>query len=137
MQIRPASVRPGLACRARAKRTYPLPPGLHDGTPLEVVHFEEPALTVKDRGGNEWNLFLWQVDPGREFREPSSGNWLPESHPEVLAAIRSELRRNLATSWPPALAEDMEAVRRDAFLLLARNGEDLREFPELLVAMAA
>jgi hypothetical protein len=38
----------------------------------------------------------------------------------VLAAIRESLRRNLATEWPQALAENMADPRREAERILER-----------------
>src|SRR6185436_10709972 len=43
---------------------YPLPPGLQDGQTVTVLAFDHGYFNVRDAGGNEWQVYLVNIDSG-------------------------------------------------------------------------
>lgn len=107
MKMRTRILAPGGRAWARLSRSVPLPDGLPDRAAVTIVATDHPYYTVADASGRTFQLQWTQLDAGADYCGPA-GNWLPEEHPKVRAALQQELDRHLAT--PPAPGASVTAL---------------------------
>jgi hypothetical protein len=95
MRMRTRVAKVGAKAWAVATPAFPLPDGLSDRELVTVEEFDFPAYTVRAASGMSFRLQHQQIDCGADYSGPA-GNWLPEEHPKVRAALQSALESELA-----------------------------------------
>lgn len=99
--------------------SHPLPEGLPDRTPVEIVSIANPHVFVRDAAGREWRLIRWQLDCGADYCGPA-GNWMHESRPQVLRALKEDADRLEALPPRPTSSGRRaieEQVRRNRWVI--------------------
>jgi hypothetical protein len=119
--------RPGAPCWFRNDSSRPLPAGLTSRTPLQIVRPQPHSVIVSDVEGRQWELPLSQVDCGAEYSF-ADGEWLPESDPQTLSALRGALRDYRAMHHAGVFPRAAGDFLRETCFVLERNGEDVSEF---------
>jgi hypothetical protein len=103
MKMRPRIPVSGARAWVTANSRVALPDGLEHRTPVTIVSTDDrPRLTVATDDGRTFQLSYRQYDTGSDYCGPA-GNWLPEEHPKVRAALQQELDRHRSQE-PPASA---------------------------------
>jgi|GEM_PF-2826864 len=126
-------IRPREGCRGwtRDVSELPLPAGLPEREPVEVIASKWSRVRVSDSGGREWELSHWQVDCGAEYAA-EGGGLLRESHPTVLAGIRNAAWDLIGDpGFGRERTRNADRVRHWIWIL-QRNGADISEFNEAL-----
>ena len=83
MRCRKKQARTGESYPVKHCQSYPLPPGLAEGTIVKLVSFDRGFWTVDTRGRRFENVFISSVESGWVYEV--GGRWLDEKDPEVIA----------------------------------------------------
>ena len=93
-----------IRCRERRKKPgdvlpvtdsyhYALPPGLHPGTVVKLIHFD-CGYWIVEVNGEQFTVFQTRINSGFEYEW--RGRWLPESDPRVQAMLGRETLKGSA-----------------------------------------